>query len=113
MANEIKISLVKDGGEAADQSSFSERTIEEPINELATPVLGRITKYATVAALAKVAFDLAKKTYNRLNDIEKDNRVIEDSLRNYGGAGFSANTVGDRFNVFGKRIDGESVAYRR
>ena len=112
MANEIKISLVKDSNASASQSSFSERVIEEPVTEMATPALNGVLKYATVAALAKVAFDLAKKTYERLNTIEKENRVIDDSLRNYGGAGFSANTVGDRFDVFGKRIDGEKVAYK-
>lgn len=112
MANEIKISLVKDSGTSASSTSFGERVIEEPINDMATPALNGILKYATVAALAKAAFDLAKKTYERQNAIEKENRVIDDSLRNYGGAGFSANTVGDRFDIFGKRIEGEKVAYK-
>lgn len=113
MANEIKISLVKDSNATNNQSLFNERTIEEPINEIASPVLNSALKYASIAALAKAAFDLAKKTYERQTTIERENRVINDSLRNYGGAGFSANTVGDRFDIFGKRIEGEKVAYKR
>lgn len=112
MANEIKVTLVKESGGMQSNSSNFERTIEEPINEMASPALNGIVKYASIAALAKVAFDLAKKTYDRQNEIEKENRVINDALRNYGGAGFSSNTIGDRFDVFGKRIGGESVAYK-
>lgn len=109
MANEIKVSLIKDGS----QTDNVERTIEEPVSELAMPLVGRVTRLASAGVLAKIAYDLAKKSYERINEIERDGRVINDSLRNYGGSGWSANTIGDRFNVFGRKIDGESVAYKK
>ena len=114
MAGEVKVTLIKSDKTSSNINEAPiERTIEEPISDLGMPVVGKIVKYATMVALAKAAYDLAKKSYERINTIELEARVIEDSLRNYGGAGFSANTIGDRFDVFGKRIDGESVAYKR
>lgn len=112
MAGEVKITVIKNGNAGQNQSS-SERFIQEPVSQAATPLIGRVVKYATLAATAKVAFDLSKKTYKRLEKIEREGRVIDEELRNRGGDGWSTNTIGDRFNVFGKRLDGESVAYKR
>ena len=86
------------------QTDNIERTIEEPVSELAMPLVGRVTRLASAGGFwQKIAYDLSKKTYERINEIERDGRVINDSLRNYGGSGWSANTIGDRFNVFGRK----------
>ena len=112
MAGEVKITVVKSGNGSSSQGG-GDRIIQEPVSEVSTPLIGKVVKYASLAAMAKVAFDLSKKTYQRLNKIEREGRVIDEELRNRGGDGWSANTIGDRFNVFGKRLDGESVAYKR
>jgi hypothetical protein len=114
MAGEVKITVVKDGkGDVGSTQSSGQRSIQEPISDASMPLFGKVARLASLAALSKVSYDLAKKTYNRLNKIETEGRIIEEELRNRGGDGWSSNTIGDRFNVFGKQLDGESVAYKR
>ena len=72
-----------------------------------------MNKYASLAAVATMAYKLAKMAYERSRSIALDDRQRLETLRNYGGAGFSANTFGDTFDIFGNRIRGESVAYKR
>ena len=64
-------------------------------------------------ALALAALALAKMIYKRINSIELQNRENIEAMRNYGGAGFSSNSLGDRYDVFGHRNAGESVAYKK
>jgi len=114
---EVKVTLIKeaDGKGSKQRGTFSpsERTHEEPMSEMSSPIVGKITRYASTAAIATAAWNLAKKSYNRVTTLVHQRRETEEALRSYGGAGFSANTVGDRFDVFGRRVDGESVAYKK
>ena len=110
----MKITLIKDGQANNNGQSPATRTVNQPINESSvTPLVGKVTKLASVAALSKVAYNYAKKAYQKISSVENEGRVLDERLRQYGGSGWSANTVGDRFNVFGKKIDGESVAYKK
>lgn len=114
MAGEVKITVVKDGkGDFGSTQNSGQRSIQEPISDASMPLFGKVARLASLAAITKVTYDLAKKTYQRVNKIEMEGRVIDEQLRNYGGDGWSGNTIGDRFDIFGKRLEGESVAYKR
>ena len=60
-------------------------------------------------AIAKFAYDAFKKQ----RSIVMEDRGRTETLRNYGGANFVANSFGDTFDIFGARRVGESVAYKR
>jgi uncharacterized membrane protein YebE (DUF533 family) len=117
---DIEIKLIKDDSGVEEQGGMTPSIDESNIDGegvaaggiLASKASG-VLKFASIAALAKVAYDLAKKTYERVREIEMQARETTESLRNYGGAGFNANSFGDRFDVFGRRLQGESVAYKR
>lgn len=122
---QINITLVKDDTQELDSFELSEdMSVSNEDIDLSTMAIsstfaskgltiGKIASLGSLAAIAKTAYDLSVKAYNRILEIEKQNRVTSEKLRNYGGDGFSTNSIGDRYNVFGQRTVGESVAYRR
>ncbi len=121
MADAITIKLIKDGDgvEGAVLPDIAVPNTDSPSLDTAValpnfPGMSVIGKIATTAALAKTAYDLSRAAFNRIRDIERDNQKRTETLRQYGGAGFSANTIGDRFTIFGERIPGNvSTAYKR
>lgn len=122
---QINITLVKDDSQDLESFELSEdMSVSNGDNTLSTVAMsstfaskglsiGKIASLGSLAAIAKTAYDLSVKAYERVLELEKQNRVTSEKLRNYGGDGFSTNSIGDRYNVFGSRIVGESVAYRR
>lgn len=111
--NTINITLKKTEGDA---SGFEPKPVEPDFTpqapEFGSKLTGKAMSMVALASLAKVAYDLAKKGYERQHEIVKDDRNRLENLRQLGGAGFQENTFTSRFDIFGARIPGESVAYR-
>lgn len=103
----IEIQLIKNGEDTELEPMIPQAT------ETSVSAGTAVVKLAAVAVIAKQAWDLSKATFERIRRIEIDQRANTELLRQYGGAGFSANTIGDRINIFGRKISGESVAYRK
>lgn len=117
MADAVTIKLIKEGDGVAE-NVLPDITMPDTTAGLAgavaIPGMSAIARIATIAAIAKTAYDLARLSYNRVVDIERDNQQRTETLRQYGGAGFSANTIGDRFTLYGRRIPGSiSTAYKK
>jgi hypothetical protein len=123
MADAITIKLIHEGdGVSADNTILSDvvtpvmtdDSVDNTMSLPNVPGMSLIGKIATTAALAKTGYELARASFTRIRNIERDNQQRTETLRNYGGAGFSANTIGDRFSIFGQRIPGNtSTAYRK
>lgn len=75
--------------------------------------IGGIAKMGSYATIIGVILKLAKDSYVKIRKLEMDQRSINEALRNYGGAGYSANSFGDRYDIFGRKSPGQSVAYKR
>lgn len=117
MPDQIKITLEKqEGGKITsympDSGGVDNATPEIVGDDVSTSLL-LLGKYASAAVVAKSALDLATKSFMKIRTLERQNRDVQETLRNYGGEGFSTNTIGDRFDIFGRRVGGESVAYKR
>jgi hypothetical protein len=120
MAETINIKLVRgDNIESGfrEEPSVPDLLPQEPQSPDAVVKAGAngdmLKKYVSLAAVATTAYKLAKLAYERSRAIALDDRQRLETLRNYGGSGFAANTFGDTFDIFGNRIRGESVAYKR
>ena len=120
MAETINIKLSRQDGQ---ESGFREEAAQPDFVPQEAPTTEAVEqmgaagnmfkKYATLAAVASAAYKLAKMAYDRQRSIALDDRQRLETLRNYGGVGFTQNTFGDTFDIFGARRSGESVAYKR
>lgn len=112
---QINITLIKDETIESEFAGVEPRKEGQPaIAE--TPVSFGMPKLLPVVAvgfIAKKALDYGKKSFELARKIERDNLRRTDELRNLGGAGFSSNTIGNRYDIIGRRVGGESVAYRK
>lgn len=94
-------------------TSSNPESVSETMPSIKGINIGSIAKKGSASVMAMTALKLAKDAYKRINEINLNDRVINDKLRNYGGAGYSANSFDDRYNVFGKKTAGESVVYQK
>lgn len=112
---QINITLIKDEGVESEFAGVEIRKEGQPAIQEAPVAFGmpKLLPVVAIGVIAKKGFDLAKQGYNLARQIEKDNQRRTEQLRNLGGAGFSTNTIGYRNDLIGRRIGGESVAYKR
>lgn len=77
-------------------------------------VMSSVARYAVAIALAKKAYDLAKKVYEDIGEYQRTERFRDEKLRLMGGGSFSANKIGERYNILTQTyVGGQSVAYKR
>ena len=108
----VEITLLKDE-KATGTGILPDETMETTISEvddINLPVsVPSLAKYTSLTAIAKMTYEL----YQKIRDLELDKREINETLRNYGGKNFSANTIGDTYDIFGRRNSGISVEYKK
>lgn len=69
---------------------------------------------AGVIAIAMKAYQLAEKAWQINRENQKNQRNQSEQLRVLGGAGFSENAIGERFNVVTQRYTGgTNITYKR
>jgi hypothetical protein len=117
--NTVEIKLIKQEGDGSE-NYFQEQPSSSIMDNLPTgadvPIpegVGNIKNMLKLAAGLKIAYELVKKTYESQRSMALDDRQRNETMRSYGGASFSANTFGDRFDVFGDRQLGKAVSYIR
>jgi len=94
-------------------SGVADSVINTAGNAMAFNVSSLLTPAAIIAA-TKMAYDIAVKVRDKVIELENDKRSRNERLRELGGAGFSPNAVGQRYNIFTESYTGgTSVAYRR
>ena len=112
---QINITLIKDEAIESEFAAVEPKKEGQPAIAEAPMSFGmpKLLPIVAVGAIAKKGLDLAKKGFDLARKIERDNQRRTDALRNLGGSGFSTNTIGNRYDIIGRRIGGESVAYSK